>query len=197
MNGPATTPTRRQLALGLGLAPLVGACASRGAVAEAPSTAAPTPPLLAATLVLVRHAEKADESRDPELSPAGRARAERFADLFEHAGVTGLVHSGLIRTRDTLAPLGARLGLEGEAIPPRDLDALVARLATAGPDEVIAVAGHSNTTPALAWAFGVLLPDLEPVEGLPHGYLPHGAYGRIHVLTPGPAGVARLLELRS
>lgn len=198
MSAPAA-PSRRQLAAGLGLAPLVAACAARGGATEAPAAAAPatpSPPELAATLILVRHAEKVDESRDPELSPEGHARAERFADLFEHAGVTALVHSGLIRTRDTLAPLGARLGIEGEAISPRDMDALVARLAAAGPEETIAVAGHSNTVPALAHAFGVTLPDLEPVEGLPHGFLPHDAYDRVHVLTPGPDGRVRLLELR-
>ena len=67
-----------------------------------------------------------------------------------------------------------------------------------GVEAVVAVAGHSNTIPALAHAFGVLLPDLEAVEldpPIPHGYLPHGAYDRVHVLTPGQDG-ARLLEMR-
>ncbi|MEL6713863.1 MAG: hypothetical protein AAFP86_08825, partial [Planctomycetota bacterium] len=121
-----------------------------------------------------------------------------FARTFEHAGVTTLLHSGLVRTRETLRPLSERLGLGMEAIAPMDADAWTRRISAAGPDEVIAVAGHSNTVPALAWAFGVLLPGLEDAglePPLPHGYLPHTAYDRVHVLTPGADG-ARLLELR-
>ena len=42
------------------------------------------------------------------------------------------------------------------------------------------------------------LPDLTPIELKPpieYGYLPHDAYDRVHVLTPG-ATAARLVELR-
>lgn len=186
--------SRRQLAVGLGVAPVLAACTAKvegGAEASGPA--------LSCTLILVRHTEKVgDGSADPALTDAGQARAEEFARTFEHAGVTALLHSGLIRTRDTLAPLAARTGVKSEAIAPGDMDAWVARLSSFGPGDVVAVAGHSNTIPALAHAFGVLLPDLEAVEldpPIPHGYLPHGAYDRVHVLTPGQDG-ARLLEMR-
>lgn len=157
----------------------------------------PTP--LAATVVLVRHAEKVEDgSADPPLTDAGAERAARLADLLGAAGVTAVVHSGYRRTRDTIAPLAEARELEPERIAARDAAALVQRMRDAKEEEVIVVAGHSNTVPALAWAFGVLLPGLEKPEmgpELPYGYLPHDAYDRVHVLMPGSKS-ARLLELR-
>lgn len=196
---PGSSPlrvSRRGVLLGAG-ALTAGACAStpRGATVAAPR--------LACTLILVRHAEKLrpedmvmDGTRDPALSSAGEERAKEFARMFERAGVTSILHSGLIRTRDTLAPLAARTGIEPESLPPSDIARWAERIAAAGPDEVLAVAGHSNTVPAIAWAFGVQLPDLDPSGTEPHGDLPHTAYDRIHVLTPGVSGEARLLEMR-
>lgn len=186
--------SRRQLAVGLGVAPALAACTVEASVE--PEAAGPK---LSCTVILVRHTEKVgDGSRDPELTEAGKARAEDFARMFEHAGVTALLHSNLIRTRDTVAPLSQRTGVASEGIDPADMDAWIARLSGYGAGDVVAVAGHSNTIPALAHAFGVLLPDLEAVEldpPIPHGFLPHGAYDRVHVLTPGADG-ARLLEMR-
>lgn len=195
--------SRRQFAVALGAAPALAACAatdSGAREASAPVEAAPTAPRLSCTLVLVRHTEKAKiGGRNPELSEAGQARAQALASMFAHAGVTTLLHSGLTRTRDTVAPLADRLRLDSQAISPMDMDAWIGRLTEAGPDDVVVVAGHSNTVPALAWAFGVELPHLEPVPSrpeLPHGYLPESAYDRVYVLTPGPDGTARLLEMR-
>lgn len=186
---------RRQLMQGLGLA-APALIATRLPQEAAPEDGAPK---LLATLILVRHTEKAKDDRvDPSLSEEGVARASEFASMFASAGVTGLIHSGYKRTRDTLAPLANELKLESEAIGAMEMPRLMERLGGAGPDEVIAVAGHSNTIPAIAHAFGVLLPDLAPKDKgskLAYGYLPHGAYDRIHVLTPGTKS-ARLLELR-
>ena len=104
----------------------------------------------------MRHTEKAkNDPRDPDLSEAGRERAEAFARMFEAAGVTGLVHSEYKRTRDTLAPLARERELTSETIPAGDMDGLIARLAGAKETDVIAVAGHSD--PAIAARLGVTL----------------------------------------
>lgn len=186
-------PTRRQLVAALGAAPVLVA----GARAQERSSR--TAAKLAATLVLVRHAEKAPErSADPPLSDVGHARAKSLARTLGHAGVTTLLHSDLKRTRDTVAPMAEALEIEPEAYDARNLSALVERLSKAKADETIVVAGHSNTTPAVAFAFGVELPELDASaapKGAPFGYLPHDAYDRIHVLTPGK-DAARLVELR-
>ena len=118
--------------------------------------------------------------------------------MFAAAGVTGLVHSEFKRTRDTLAPLARDRELESETIAARDTDALIARLRRAKAGETIAVAGHSNTIPAIATRLGVTLRDLTETSmntRVPEGHLPHDAYDRVHVITPGPKG-PQVLELR-
>ncbi len=196
-------PTRRQLVAAFAAAPalpLLGGMASQETgLKDAPAKTAVDRkvPGLQATVILVRHTEKdTNDRRDPDLSKAGIERAADLARMFSAAGVTGLIHSEYKRTRDTLAPLAKAAGIKSEVIPAGDHDQLIERLSAAGPDEVIAVAGHSNTIPHAAWAFGAELPDLDNTAKVEFGgFLPHNAYDRVHVLNPGRKS-ARLTELR-
>jgi len=63
----------------------------------------------AATIFLVRHAEKVNASEDPRLSRAGKRRARALADLLEDAGIERIYSSDYRRCRDTANPLAARL----------------------------------------------------------------------------------------
>jgi phosphohistidine phosphatase SixA len=192
----AMSTSRRQFLAATAALPLTSLPALAGG--QEPDPAAATP-RLQATVILVRHTEKAkNDPRDPDLSEAGRERAAAFAQMFAAAGVTALVHSEFKRTRDTLAPLAEQLDLTSETIPARDMDGLIARLQGAKAREVIVVAGHSNTIPAIAARLGVTLRDLTETSmntRVAEGHLPHDAYDRVHVLTPGSGG-ARALELR-
>jgi broad specificity phosphatase PhoE len=105
-----------------------------------------------ARILLVRHAETAGEGSDPGLSEAGRRRAERLADVLAGEGVERILSTDLRRTRETAAPLAARLGLDLETYDPRELPALAERLRAEG--GVVLVVGHSNTTPALVHLLG-------------------------------------------
>lgn len=99
---------------------------------------------------VLRHAEKgAGDPQDPELSEKGTARANELARFLGAAGVTHLFSSEYRRTRDTLAPLAAALGLEVVAAPAGDVAALAARIAELPAGSVVVVCGHSNTTPQL------------------------------------------------
>jgi len=101
---------------------------------------------------LVRHAEKTAETNDPGLTEAGQARAIALADRLEDEGITHIHSSDYIRTRDTAAPLAARLGFDVEIYDARDLPAMAAKLkATPGRHLVV---GHSNTTPQLTELLG-------------------------------------------
>src|SRR3954471_10592172 len=84
-------------------------------------------------VIVVRHAEKADQSDDAALSGEGKARAKALADLLRGAGVTHIITSEYRRTRETAAPLARALGLTAEQVPARDLPALTARLRALGP----------------------------------------------------------------
>lgn len=132
---------------------------------------------------LVRHAEKADDSRDPELSAAGRRRAELLVSLLEGEGIDRIHSTDYRRTRSTAAPLARALGMEVELYDPSALDAFADRLLDAGGTHL--VVGHSNTTPALVTALG----------GEPEGSIDEAEYDRLYRVWVGDDGAVHT-ELR-
>ncbi len=113
----------------------------------------PAEPAETGKAYLVRHAEKTAERHDPGLTDAGSVRAIILADKLEDAGLTAIWSTDYKRTRDTAAPVAARLGLEVQLYNPRDLPGFAAQL-KADPAQVVLVVGHSNTTPWLVSLLG-------------------------------------------
>ena len=122
------------------------------------------------TIILVRHAEKADASADPVLSDAGLRRANVLADSLAHAGISGVIVTQFQRTRLTAGPLATRLGLEpivvtagGAAADHAGAVTAIIRDRFAG--RTVLVVGHSNSVPAIIRALGVpsdvSIPDWE------------------------------------
>lgn len=117
------------------------------------------PALAGPTVVLVRHAEKADASADPALSDAGQARAAALAAALNDARPPHVLVTPLRRTRDTAAPVTAAAGLTPEAV---SLDGgadvhvarLVERVRALPDDATVLIVGHSNTVPKIARALG-------------------------------------------
>ena len=147
--------------LGLALGLVLGS-----GVPELASQAAPP----ATVIYLVRHAEKVDESADPELSEAGRLRAVELARVLSEAGITTILSTDFRRTRGTAKPLAIALGVKVEMYDPR-APATVSRIRSlAGP---ILVVGHSNTAPALVTALG----------GDSHGTIADNEYDRLYIVV--------------
>lgn len=145
----------------LALAILASAAAVLLSLSETPSAQAAgaadqveaaAPAQEAWTVWLVRHAEKVDDGRDPELSLEGRARADLLADRLADAGITAVHTTDYLRTRHTAQPVADALGLEPVLYDPGALEAFAAELREAG--GIHLVVGHSNTTPALVEALG-------------------------------------------
>jgi broad specificity phosphatase PhoE len=131
----------KTLALSLLLCAL-SACASRPAA---------TVPL---EFVLVRHAEKADDDpRDPSLSDAGRARAQRLAESFAGREVFAVYATGYKRTRDTAGPTASAhataVSVYDAKLPAAEFAAQLRRRHPVGK---VLVVGHSNTVPDIAAA---------------------------------------------
>src|SRR5882672_5663247 len=65
------------------------------------------------TVIIVRHAEKNIEPNnpDPDLSPAGQARAQDLVRMFSAAGVNAIYATEYKRTQQTVKPLADSLGL--------------------------------------------------------------------------------------
>lgn len=113
-------------------------------------------------VVLVRHAEKATDSNEPEvpLSEQGQARAERLAKMLAGAGVTAVYATDTVRARKTGEPLAKALKLEVRTYPSRDAGGRLAprllldRLQKDEATGVVLVVGHQNTVPDLIAALG-------------------------------------------
>lgn len=101
------------------------------------------------TILLVRHAEKIDESQDPELSPAGKERAERLVKKIGRFRPGAFYSTNYKRTRDTIAPLAARRRKPVQTYDARLPQALIDEIMKSKTKRFV-IAGHSNTIPGLA-----------------------------------------------
>ena len=108
------------------------------------------------TIFIVRHAEKADATKDPDLSEAGRARAEALVKTFRDAKITAIYATEFKRTQQTAAPLAKALGITVTILPAKDNAALMAKLRASNGNAL--VVGHGDTIPDLIKALGISEP---------------------------------------
>jgi 2,3-bisphosphoglycerate-dependent phosphoglycerate mutase len=102
------------------------------------------------TIILVRHAEKADAtSPDPELSDAGKERAQRLVKKIGKYRPGAFYSTDFKRTRDTVAPLAAKRKKDVKIYDARKPKELIEEIMN-GKIKRYVVAGHSNTVPGLA-----------------------------------------------
>jgi phosphohistidine phosphatase SixA len=111
---------------------------------------------------IVRHAEKQTESNEKEvpLSEAGRARAQRIAEMLRDAGVIAVYSTDTVRTLSTAAPLAAIANVQPIAYSPTgpngklDLKPLARKILEHQGSRNVLVVGHSNTIAPLVEALG-------------------------------------------
>lgn len=138
------------------------------------------------TVILVRHAEKADSSRDSLLSPAGEERAELLARMLLRSGIRGLLASEFQRTQQTLRPLAEALGLPIRIIPADEPEEALAIAVQGNRGAVTVIASHSERIPVMVQA----------LTGHEIGPIGEDEYNRLYIVTVLGEGQARLLELR-
>lgn len=105
------------------------------------------------TIFIVRHAEKADMTRDPDLSDTGRARADSLAKTLKDANIAAIYATEFKRTQETAAPLAQTLGIQVTIVPSAETTTLATKLKTTPGNAV--VVGHGNTIPGLIKALGI------------------------------------------
>lgn len=106
------------------------------------------------TILLVRHGERADDTADAALSPAGEARARKLADLLKDAGVTAIFATQFERTLNTAKPLADKLGVAITRLKDTESAELVASLRTTHRNDVVLVVAHSHTIPEILKLLG-------------------------------------------
>ena len=141
----------------------------------------------AATIILVRHAERSSGmSADADLSPAGAKRAQVLAEMLRDAKIQRIYVTEVRRTQQTAAPTAARLHLKPMVISQKDTGALVGELRGLGEDETVLVVGHADTVPGI-------------IERLGGGRIPafrDNEYDRLTVLVTGRGDKAQVVTLR-
>lgn len=123
--------------------------------ADAKAEAAPV------IVYLVRHAEKdtADpKNEDPDLTPAGMARAEALRLLLEGQDVDALYATKYLRTKNTLKPLADTRQLEVRQYEAHDFNNLKQQVLQNHQGETVVIAGHSNTILPIIEAMGAKRP---------------------------------------
>lgn len=108
------------------------------------------------TIFIVRHAERADSSKDSDLSDAGRARAQALAKMLKDANITAIYATEFKRTQQTAAPLAKDLATTVTTLSAKDNSALIAKLRASVGNAL--VVGHSDTIPQLIKELGISEP---------------------------------------
>ena len=138
-----------------------------------------------AIVYLTRHAEKATEGKDPDLTEQGRARARTLARILAKTGIAAIYSTPTNRTRQTAQPLAAHNGVEVQLYDPAKPGAMVGKARAAnGPTLVV---GHSNTVPDLVRLFG----------GAPVAPIGDEEYDRLYQLIINPDGSVTTVLLTS
>ena len=104
------------------------------------------------TVFLVRHAEKADTSRDSELSKVGQLRAKNLAKVLKDAEIEYVHSTDFRRTKATAAPISKQANLRLRIYSPRALKELVTLIRSQKGRHL--VVGHTNTVPKTAQLLG-------------------------------------------
>jgi 2,3-bisphosphoglycerate-dependent phosphoglycerate mutase len=140
-------------------------------------------------IYLVRHCEKVkDGTRDPELTPEGRARAERLGKVMDNARIDRICTTNFRRTVATGAVVQYWAGGPSTETFPIEAqsDWLRETIPTAGGQSLFYV-GHTNTIPQL----------LNQLAGKNQFQdLPDEEYGRLYIAITKGLGQTEVLELQ-
>ena len=189
----------RALVVALAL-PLFGCPPDRPPACD-PSALRPPPQRLCNphSVILVRHAEKAqaqpqeEANPDPDLSAKGQERAARLATLLGKTAISRLVATEFKRTQQTLAPLSARVSKPVELRSAKQTNDLIRELREAPPGSTTVVATHSNVLPTIVNEL-----NGGPLRALtPNGMLADDDYARVLIVSVGCSTSASVVELSS
>lgn len=140
------------------------------------------------TIILVRHAEKLTGGTDPDLSPAGLARANALAEATREAHLSVAYVTQYKRTKETAAPTKARqvlvpCNIENPGDYPRRLRNAILSKHTG---DVVLVVTHSNTIPAI----------VRELAGASVAPFPDSEYDRMTIVVLRPEAAASVVTSR-
>jgi broad specificity phosphatase PhoE len=137
-------------------------------------------------VIVVRHAERADDSKDTRLSAQGIERAKSLARVLRDAEISAVYVTQYRRTLETAEPVMKNRNLKPVAVPSDDVAGLVRKVRSDHAGQVVLIVGHSDTVPDIIQAFGYLQPvTVETSE-----------FDNLFIVVPQPAGPPTVIRLR-
>lgn len=97
------------------------------------------------TYYFIRHAEKIDDSKNPDLSPKGLERVLLWSKIFSDINFDAVYSTDFKRTIQTATPIATNRNLEIVKYDPKKIDLQEFKKRTLG--QTVLIVGHSNTTP--------------------------------------------------
>lgn len=102
------------------------------------------------TFILLRHAEKDDTGKDPNLSVDGLSRAEALRHTLNNVRIDAIYSTGYKRTKQTVTPLATEKGIAITEYPAdKAYRQLVDEIMEANHGKTVVIVGHSNTIPEI------------------------------------------------
>jgi 2,3-bisphosphoglycerate-dependent phosphoglycerate mutase len=140
------------------------------------------------TVILIRHAEKNIEPNnpDPDLSPAGQARAQELVRIFGDAGINAIYATQFKRTQQTVKPLADKLGLPVNQVNSKNTADLLAQIRAQHSGQVIFISGHNNTVPEIVAALG----------GPTYPVIPETEFDNLYIVSVYRTGKAKVVKLK-
>lgn len=125
---------------------------------------------------IVRHAEKADSSKDPVLSDAGNERAAALEKYLADKKIDTVFTTSYKRSIQTGGPTALKLNIPLVQLnqgPLTELDKLTTRLKNIKGNKNLLLVGHTNTVPAIVLA----------LSGKTIAGIPETAYNNMYIVT--------------
>lgn len=97
------------------------------------------------TYYFIRHAEKVDDSKNPDLSLKGLERVLLWGKIFSDINFDAVYSTDFKRTIQTVTPIATNRNLEIIKYDPKKIDIQEFKKRTLG--QRVLIVGHSNTTP--------------------------------------------------
>jgi len=99
------------------------------------------------TIFFIRHAEKTDQSKNPDLSKKGQERAQHWNTVFAQVPLKAIYSTPYLRTIQTATPTATSKNLPVITYDHKDIS--LEKLQKEHRGQSILIVGHSNTTPDL------------------------------------------------
>jgi broad specificity phosphatase PhoE len=120
----------------------------------------------------IRHAEKADSSKNPDLSEKGLERAQELKTLFSEINFDAVYSTDFNRTLQTISPIVSENGKLLKIYNPQIVDIETLKKETIG--KTILIVGHSNSIPKMV---------NQIIKENKYGDIAENQFGNLYIVT--------------